>query len=347
MRLLLLLASILTSLNAYAVAPCEDANLTYRERLDLFSQPHCYLEKYDAKKLSKNIDDALSEADATKANLNGTTWKALDVVETLAKKNADDLHDNLSKDLLETIIEAKKVIQKEPRPIELDIDYWKKDYVIPVSKWKSVKDELNSQQCWNSKQTQNCDGIYESAKKNIQVILLVRRIVDVHLNPLTDEYLKNLFANRDQWHAYVYDMQFQYPWELGFNKTSEKTDAGWQIPPTSRWILFHPDIGIGLANNQPSGSKSNAALQFQWIGKYWWSGYGSDNRPINPVGLSLVSTVADLATGQSVGYGMGLHYKTFNLSITKHSSSYFFLVNLNLFDSIQDKSAAINSIKQW
>lgn len=358
MRAILILFILLAAFNAHAAssAPCtDDPSLTYQERMSRLLKDEC-LRNEDARKVSKRLDDMLT-------NPSGFPLPALvdaiKAVKPLAERNKDALADEPSRKILQLVQDAEEEASKEIRSENADgiappprvllgpltTGLWTLDFQSPASTAYLIRKSLESRQCWKAIQTTACDFAYQGAVRNLEVVFLMHRVSNAYIDPIADQYIKDLKANRDKWHAYIYDMQFQYPWELMANKVSD-SKPGWPAPPNSRLILLHPDIGVGLANNQPSGNKTQVALQFQWAGYYHWEGYGLDNKPVRPWGLSLVSTVADLASGARVGYGVGFHYKTFTLSATKHGSSYLFLVNLNLLEGIQGKEAAFGGTGQ-
>ena len=118
-------------------------------------------------------------------------------------------------------------------------------------------------------------------------------------------------ATRDaRWRSYFADARSQYPWELFVNSwryESVLRKDGLSGPPSSQWILLHPDIGMQYVNSAEAGDRFKPALLLELIGYNRWS-WGNDNKPQNAWGASLSRTYADTATLPSGAWGLTIHY---------------------------------------
>jgi hypothetical protein len=118
-------------------------------------------------------------------------------------------------------------------------------------------------------------------------------------------------AVRDaRWRSYFADARSQYPWELYVNSwryESVLRKDGLSGPPSSQWILLHPDIGMQYVNSAASGDRFKPALLLELVGYNRWS-WGDDHKPRNAWGGSISRTYADTASIPSGAWGLTIHY---------------------------------------
>jgi hypothetical protein len=172
-------------------------------------------------------------------------------------------------------------------------------------------------------------------------------------------FITDATLRRDRWHAYLYDTQFQFWWELAFNRYEEwrcprsltarladlvnkkchaqAQDAfgnllGFREVPDYRAILLHPDIGVGYMDEEPDGQRFKPLLVFQWIGFQWWKW---DRENVSGLrGVSLVSTVADTSVGSRTGVGLQFQYGAFSMAFTSHSGNLAVTLNTGLINEL-------------
>lgn len=160
-----------------------------------------------------------------------------------------------------------------------------------------------------------------------------------------------------RWHAYLYDTQFQYFWELGLNRWREETcfdraivalfdeckrpvrdkhdnPLGFREPPTNRAIFLHPDIGLQYIDAEPDGDRFKPTLLIQWFGYQWWDWKDNSEKITGLRGVSFVSTLSDNATAKTLGWGAMFQVNQYAVAFTGHGSKLAVTLNLTLGDKI-------------
>jgi hypothetical protein len=169
----------------------------------------------------------------------------------------------------------------------------------------------------------------------------------------------DLAALREKrWHAYLYDTQFQYWWELGLNRYLEencadryllpligkkcdkqerdkdKNPLGFREPPEYRAVFLHPDVGLQYLDAEPHGDRLKPALVIQWVGYQWWK-WKENEAKINSLrGVSFVSTISDNASNKTIGWGAQIQLGEYAVAFTGHRSKLAITLNLQLGDKI-------------
>lgn len=174
-------------------------------------------------------------------------------------------------------------------------------------------------------------------------------------------------SRRDRWHAYLYDTQFQFWWELLFNRYQESRcpkgltaslagivgkechaqakDAygnflGFREVPDYRTILLHPDLGMGYLEKEPKGQRFKPVLVIQAFGFQWWD--WDKDKVSGLKSVSVVTTVADTSASKRVGFGVQFQYSGYSLALTSHSGHLLLTLNTGLVNQLgkvsQDKA---------
>lgn len=252
--------------------------------------------------------------------------------------------------------------------------------------WEAVKTTLKENNCLAVPQSRDCDRTYADALAASGLLFAMRDITAYYLQPATDMRLNEYRLNVARWDDYLTAMQFQYPWELLLNYCYDnpryvqkygdeangknqaiprwkcfvpiwgtlvarkhlhnKPDIGFVSPPNRRWIFLHPEVSAIYAGDQSSGDKYSLALNFEWIGRYFYRYDNTTGRIKNPVGLSIVSTIADLPGSNNHGLGLMVHYRNLGLSVTRHSGDTVIGLNLNLLKAFEDlESNTVGKLK--
>lgn len=200
---------------------------------------------------------------------------------------------------------------------------------------------LKSVGCWAIEASNACAGNYSAAIELGGQILVVLGVIDEFNSP---QRAKNLTALQDRlarWDAYLYGTQFQYVWELMFNRWLDNkfrevprddfgNDIGLREPPYNRAVALHPDIGLQLIRGQPKGDRIAPAVTFQWLGYLQWR--YKETRVDGLKGISLVSTIADHRGAPAVGTGLMFHWNDYSFAFTSHGGNLAFTFNLKLGD---------------
>ena len=243
----------------------------------------------------------------------------------------------------------------------LQITYWE-----PVDTRDSLGENYLEDRGCADKDVSNetCAAVYAKATEIADATFVVRYIIDSLREPNREELRKALAQRTARWRSYLYDSQFQYWWELGFNRWLEGKcpsglngvvagllkDAGcrgeatdpygnkieWREPQRFRSVLLHPEIGFMYKRDEPDGQRIKPSLVFQWFGYQWWR-WGEDNRGTSVQdlrGLSLVSTVTDTVAGEPVGLGIQLQYDEYALAVTSHGGKPVFTFSVDLVGKV-------------
>lgn len=201
--------------------------------------------------------------------------------------------------------------------------------------------------CWEipaDKAPATCPAAFQTGVDIGYQILTVEQAVEAFNSPLRKQNVTVLQQRTAEWKAYLYDTQFQYWWELGFNrwldnklrdKSSDKFDneIGLRKVPTERAILFHPDVGLQYIRDQAKGDQVLAAMTFEWIGFLKWSGY-KDDTVTGLWGVSVASTIADQRNAPRIGTGLMFHLGDYALAVTSHGGHIAYTINLKLGDKL-------------
>jgi hypothetical protein len=202
---------------------------------------------------------------------------------------------------------------------------------------------LKSVGCWAVSPSDACTSNYSAAVELGGRIFTVVTIIDEFNSPQRAENLRKLQDLSAQWEAYLYETQFQYVWELMFNRWLDNklreipkdpfgNEIGLRIPPSNRAIALHPDVGLQFIRGQQNGDRVVAAMTFEWVGYLEWT--YKENRVDGLKGVSVVSTVADHQSAPVVGTGLMFHWDDYAFAFTMHGKNLAFTFNLKLGDKL-------------
>jgi hypothetical protein len=245
------------------------------------------------------------------------------------------------------------------------------------AEWRKLKKSLYDTGCFAT-EAERCETVFLTYMDNARYLVAMDIISDYVIELPVQRDIEKKELLQKQWTSYFEDQQFQFGWEmnanfcffnprnpegLGLLKRSvclipfvgpslgkrwaqEDADQGFVPPPTQSLTYLHPDIGFMYVDDQPSGNSFVPALVFQWLGYSWWDGYEQKTGKMKAAkGISFVSTVADLEGTNNVGYGLMARYRTFGLSITRHSSDWAVYLNLNLLKPFQNVEKRATRLK--
>ena len=145
-----------------------------------------------------------------------------------------------------------------------------------------------------------------------------------------------------QWRSYFADTRSQYPWELLVNnwayERSLPEPRALRGPPTSQWILLHPDVAMQYVGGAAAGDRFKPALVLDLVGYNFWK-WGDDNKPKNALGASLVRTYADTASVPSGAWGISVHVASkYTITLTDHDGKAGVLLSIDLAGAVTKAS---------
>lgn len=148
-----------------------------------------------------------------------------------------------------------------------------------------------------------------------------------------------------RWRSYFADARSQYPWELLVNswiyERKVRNVQGISGPPSSQWIVLHPDIGMQYIRSADAGDRFKPALILELIGYNRWQ-WGDDNKPRNGWGASVVRTYADTASVSTGAWGIAIHRNNkYTLTLTRHGDKTGVLLSIDLAGAVTTAS------QQW
>jgi hypothetical protein len=238
----------------------------------------------------------------------------------------------------------------------LNIDYWKYSAALSPEPAGIPLQYLQDKGCFPQAPDPQgpdarCDGLYAGAVELADDIFIVTRVISLIQSSDRGRLLDEAKTREDRWHAYLYDTQFQFWWELGLNYAVEKTcpgfmrwdcapadtdpygnELGFRQPPDRKLIFLHPDVAVEYLHREPAGQRFKPVIAFQWIGFQKWTWEGTSASRL--MGISIVSTVADTSVSNRVGTGIMLQWKKFSLAVTARPKEVGIAINLNVVDWI-------------
>jgi hypothetical protein len=188
-----------------------------------------------------------------------------------------------------------------------------------------------------------CAAVYAQAVQMTDAVYVTRLTVDMLHRQDREKFRMQVKLRGARWHAYLYDTQFQYWWELAANRYLEEkcpdglngyvtplirkkcspvsrdevgNPIGWREPPEYRAVVLHPEVGVQYNNEEAKGDRLKPSLVFQWIGYQWWDWKGDKVADLK--GVSLVTTVSDNAKSRLVGHGIQIQLGRYALAVTSH-----------------------------
>jgi hypothetical protein len=235
----------------------------------------------------------------------------------------------------------------------LQTDTWKLDAAPTVPGGQPQKYLRDSGCAAERDSNTKCREVFQRAVEYSDDLLAAGYVIGVlHEKAIKDGYDQAVLREK-RWHAYLYDTQFQYWWELGLNRWREETcfdsfvfkcdkqgrDAdgnplGFRDPPTNRAVFFHPDVGVQYLDAEPKGDKFKPALVVQWFGYQWWDWKDNSDKVHGLRGLSFASTISDNANYKALGWGAHIQINEYALAFTSHSGKLAITLNLQLGDKI-------------
>lgn len=235
----------------------------------------------------------------------------------------------------------------------LQIDTWKADAPLDLPGGIATK-YLTASGCSDKTAPDaKCAAVFQRAVDLGDDVFVAASVVGLLHEDRAKKFHEDAVLHEKRWHAYLYDTQFQYFWELGLNRWLEETcfdsfifkcdkqkrdpkgtPIGPREPPTHRAILLHPDIGVQYIDAEPKGERFKPALVIQWFGYQWWDWKDNSDKISGLRGLSFASTISDNANYKALGWGAQIQINEYAVAFTSHSGKLGITLNLQLGDKI-------------
>lgn len=206
-----------------------------------------------------------------------------------------------------------------------------------------------------------CDAVYAQAVALSDTVYVTQWILGTLSTKEQDSFRQQVSVRADRWHAYLYDTQFQYWWELAVNRYLEEqcpggvngvvapllgkkctpiakdevgNAVGWREPPELRAVVLHPDVGVQYNRDELKGDRLKPSFVFQWIGYQWWDWRGDKVSGLK--GIALVSTVSDNANSRTVGHGIQVQLGRYALAVTSHGGKPALTFSVDLLSRLNE-----------
>jgi hypothetical protein len=243
---------------------------------------------------------------------------------------------------------------------ELQPDFWKVSSDPADSGGLAAKYLADSDCLDVPASTARCTSPYEHAVQIGDHTYVVSAIIARLHAPLRQQFRDEAERRTNAWNAYLYDAQFQYWWELAFNRYLETqcpgfhrsiaslisrscahgerdefgNELGFREPPNFKATVLHPDLGVMYLDAEPNGDRFKPAVVIQVIGYEWWDWNAS--RIENRRGLSLVATASDNSRVSALGVGLQFRWGGYALALTSHGGELAVTLNLDLVGHIAE-----------
>jgi hypothetical protein len=231
-------------------------------------------------------------------------------------------------------------------------DYWKVDGTVRPDPGGLPAKYLSDEQCLAADPSDRCESVFGRAVALADEVFLVDELVSIMTARQRSNFAAEAASREARWHAYLYDAQFEYWWELALNRYAEvkcprwlrwdcetpprdKFDngLGFRKPPNNKLMLLHPDVGLEYLNHEPAGQRLKPVLIFQWIGYQRWQWQHDAVSGLK--GIAVVSSVADTASTKRFGNGLQLQWQKYAVAVTSHGGYVGVTISRSLIDQIQ------------
>lgn len=201
----------------------------------------------------------------------------------------------------------------------------------------------------------DCQPVYTAAQDILRYAKLVERSLTYYSRPIIDAHTSDARRRDHQWDAYFDEALFQYPWELALNgawlkkhdprqEDAQGNKLGFLPPPTSQWILLHPNVGMEYVEGAPDGQQFKPLVYIEVFGYNRWR-WGGSGEMKNALGWSVLASYADRAAIQDLRYGLMMHYHNrFDLGITYNDKDTGVILSIDLaqaVDRVSDKARKV------
>jgi hypothetical protein len=239
---------------------------------------------------------------------------------------------------------------------ELQPSFWRVDVRRDATRGELALKYLQDENCVEAGiGDSRCEPVYVGATK-IADHTYATAVVIAHLHEASRRQVRTEATRRTAaWNSYLYDTQFQYWWELVFNRYLEercpkglnawvapliskkceqrsvdsfKNEIGFREPPDYKASLLHPDLGVMYLDDEPKGDRFKPAVLVQALGYEWWD--WKDGKIENRRGVSLVVSAADNSRTKQLGYGLQLRWNGYAFAVTDHDGKLAVTLNLDL-----------------
>lgn len=190
-----------------------------------------------------------------------------------------------------------------------------------------------------------CAQTYSAAKDLVRHARLVQRALSYHARPVIDAHYAEAVKRDRQWTAYFDEARFQYPWELWLNglwitrndprpKDANGERMGFLPPPTSQWIVMHPDVGLEYVGGAADGNQFEPSVLLEVFGYNRWR-WSDEGRMRGALGASLIAAYSDRASADDLAWGMMFHYhNAFSLGATYRDGDWGALISADVAQAL-------------
>jgi hypothetical protein len=239
---------------------------------------------------------------------------------------------------------------------ELFPSFWTVDTDPEATRGELAIKYLQDENCLDARiGDSRCEPVYVGATKiGDRTYAAAEVIGHLHL-PLRRKFRTEATRRTAAWNSYLYDTQFQYWWELAFNRYLEEqcpkglnawvapliskkceqrsvdslqNEIGFREPPDYKTSLLHPDLGVMYLDDEPKGDRFKPAVVVQALGYEWWD--WKDGKIENRRGVSLVVSAADNSRTKELGYGLQFRWNGYAFAVTDHDGKLAVTLNLDL-----------------
>lgn len=204
----------------------------------------------------------------------------------------------------------------------------------------------------------DCAHAYALAKNIVRDAHLVERSLTYYAAPVLDAHYREALLRDRKWRAYFDEALFQYPWELYLNgiwlrkhdprpRDAAGNRLGFLPPPSSQWIVLHPNIGFEYVSGAADGNQFEPAVFIELIGYNRWQ-WTASGEIADALGVSLITSYSDRAGADDAGYGLLLHYGSrWSLAATRHGADTGWLLSADLAQLVGDTSERARALMRF
>ncbi len=204
----------------------------------------------------------------------------------------------------------------------------------------------------------DCQQVYTAAQDILRYVRLVERSLTYYSRPIIDAHYADARRRDRQWDAYFDEALFQYPWELALNgawlkkhdprpEDAHGNKLGFLPPPTSQWIVLHPNVGMEYVAAAPDGQQFKPVVYIEMLGYNRWR-WGESGDMKNALGWSVLASYADRAATKDLRYGVMVHYRnSFDLGITYSDKDVGVILSMDLAQAVSRVSDTARKVLRF
>lgn len=194
--------------------------------------------------------------------------------------------------------------------------------------------------------TAPCSAALADAAAVVEHSLLSHRVLRLALG--ADAVLAPYFESLSRrWSAYNNESRAIYPWELWANAPLLKAPpAGFAEPPDRQYLFLHPGAGVTYRpSREGKPNDTRGVVTLDLFGVYRWQWGGANRTEIRDASGWSVAAGWD---GQTVGYGLGLHFSDNRSAylMRDRDGRTLFVVSIDLGNYLRDKEQAVLELRQ-